>query len=188
MIPNLASSFFLLSTRRCAPFASRQIAVGPGFPGPHRTVRETLASYGSSRPTRLPIQPAARPLFRERGPPALRLPRSFHRPSRPLRSSSITEPSSLLRADPPPWSALVLNRSRVLRLRVSLSIAPTGSHVPHLGLDHILAAYMPDADRAVNRHLPISSRSKGETPVLTSSMVFRHFFDGSLAFDSMAHT
>ena len=38
------------------------------------------------------------------------------------------------------------------RLKRSLCIAPTSSHVPRKGPNRALAAYMPDADQAVIRN------------------------------------
>jgi len=49
----------------------------------------------------------------------------------PLRSSSITEPSTLLRATPSPCLASVLSLSGDHPLSFSLRIEATGSHVPY---------------------------------------------------------
>ena len=89
----------------------------------------------------------------------------------PLRSSSVTEPSALLRAAPSLYAASVLCRLRVLRLRSSLAIGVTGSHVPHKSPDHVLAASMPDADRAVSRYPSDLSRRRQPPPVLTSPVI-----------------
>ena len=64
------------------------------------------------------------------------------------------EPSSLLRADPPPCPASVLSRSWGLHLRFFLRTGATGSRVPHKSLHRTHATFMPDAARAVNRHPP----------------------------------
>jgi len=72
----------------------------------------------------------------------------------PLCSSSITEPSSLIRVAPPLCLASVLRLLRVLRLSRSLHIEATGSQVPHLSLDQAHATFMPDAKWAVDRSPP----------------------------------
>ena len=72
----------------------------------------------------------------------------------PLRSSSITEPSSLIRVAPSLCLASVLRLLRVLHLSRSLSIEPTGSRVPHLSQNQDHASFMPDAKWAVNRSPP----------------------------------
>ena len=69
----------------------------------------------------------------------------------PLRSSSITEPSTLLLDDPPLCLASVLSRLWVHHLRFSLTIETTGSHVPYKSLKQGHATFMPDAARTVNR-------------------------------------
>src|SRR5450755_3372414 len=53
--------------------------------------------------------------------------RSCNRPTRPLCSSPITGPSSLVRVGPPQCSALVLSARGFGRLRFSLHIGATGS-------------------------------------------------------------
>ncbi|MDH3574882.1 MAG: hypothetical protein OEM90_14895 [Desulfobacteraceae bacterium] len=72
----------------------------------------------------------------------------------PLRSSPITEPSTLIRDDPPLFSALVLSRLWGHHLRFSLNIGTTGSHVPHKSLDQVHAISMPDAAQTIDR-LPL---------------------------------
>ena len=52
---------------------------------------------------------------------------------------------------------------------LSLNIGTTGSHVPNKSPVELRAAYTPDADRAVFRQPPNSSRKLGQPPVLTSS-------------------
>ena len=89
----------------------------------------------------------------------------------PLRSRPVTGPSALLQAAPSLYAASVLCRSRDLRLRVSLAIGVTGSHVPHKSPDRVLAASMPDADRAVSRYPSDSSRSRTPPPVLTPPVI-----------------
>ena len=70
-------------------------------------------------------------------------------------------------------------------LDFSLNIGATGSHVPHKSLDHVHATFMPEAIWPVNRFPPDLSRSNDYPPVLTSSLRFRHFISGSLAFVSI---
>jgi len=69
----------------------------------------------------------------------------------PLRSSPITEPSTLLRDDPPLCLASVLQFLWGRHLNFSLSIKATGSHVPHKSLDQVHAISMPDAAQTINR-------------------------------------
>jgi hypothetical protein len=76
----------------------------------------------------------------------------------PLRSNPITGPSSLLRASPPLWPASVLRPLRLLAAWGALRIGATGSCVPYRSLSQGHAAFMPDADWAVSRHLPILAR------------------------------
>jgi hypothetical protein len=106
---------------------------------------------------------------RPQDPPVTSCPKANNRPGYPLRFTSITEVSTLLRGTPPLCPASVLNRLRYFLLRVSLNIGTTGSHVPHKSLIRLLAAFMPEAARAVSRSPPDCSRSRNPTPVLTSS-------------------
>src|SRR5690606_9955073 len=89
-----------------------------------------------------------------------------------LRSRTIIAPSSLLRVAPSLYSASVLSHLKCVSLCFSLSIGVTGSHVPHKSLDRTLAISMPDAIRAINRHLPDLSCSNETPAVLTSSTRF----------------
>lgn len=86
----------------------------------------------------------------------------------PLRSSTITAPSSLLRVTPPLYIALVLRFSQVHCLNRSLNINVTGSRVPSQSLSKVHAISMPVADRTIIRHSPISSRNSPSIPVLTT--------------------
>jgi len=79
---------------------------------------------------------------------------SFSKLTHPLRSSSITEPSTLIRDDPPLCFALVLSFSWDRHLNFSLNIETTGSHVLHKSLDQVHAISMPDATQTINR-LPL---------------------------------
>ena len=79
--------------------------------------------------------------------------------TRPLRSAPITGVSSLLRVDPPLCRASILSLLRGRpRLRFSLCIAATGSHVPHDSLISGHAAYMPEAACTVDRFPACPSR------------------------------
>ncbi len=77
----------------------------------------------------------------------------------PLRSSPITEPSTLLRDDPPLCFASVLSFSWGLHLNFSLNIEATGSHVPHKSPDQVHAISMPDAAQTISR-LPLGLSCK----------------------------
>jgi len=105
-----------------------------------------------------------------------------------LRSSSITEPSSLLLAAPPLCPASVLSSLWALHLDFSLSIGTTGSHVPHKSLVQVRATFMPDAAQTVNRFPLDLSWSPVSPPVLTSSFSFRHLISSSLALASLILT
>jgi len=63
-----------------------------------------------------------------------------------------------------------------------------GSHVPHKSLNRVHAAFVPDADWAVNRYPPDLSQINDSPLVLTSSLRFRQVISGSLAFVSSALT
>ena len=113
---------------------------------------------------------------------------TFCKLAHPLRSSPITGPSTLLLDDPPLCPASVLSRLWVFHLRFSLNIETTGSHVPYKSLNQGHAIFMPDAVQTVNR-LPLDlSWNSASTPVLTSSQIFRHLSNGSLALISLIHT
>ena len=85
---------------------------------------------------------------------------------RPLRSTTITAASSLLRDGPPLCSGSVLCPSRFLPLGVLPTARPTsgptpgttGSPVPCKSLDRARALFMPDTAGPVNRFPPNSSR------------------------------
>jgi hypothetical protein len=47
--------------------------------------------------------------------------------------------------------------------------------------DRAHVAYMPDTAWPINGHPPDSSQSYAHTPVLMPSLIFRRFFNGSLA-------
>ena len=95
----------------------------------------------------------------------------------PLRSTSITEASSLIRVAPPLCFASVLSFSWDLHLNFSLSIKATGSHVPRKSLTQSHAIFTPEAAWAVNRSPPNLSWTQYRSPVLTSSLLFRRLIE-----------
>src|SRR5215831_16132980 len=98
--------------------------------------------------------------------------RSCNRLTRPLCSSSITEPSSLVRVGPPQCSALVLSPRGFARLCFSLHIGATGScssvQSP-ASESHALST--PAATRPVIRHLAGLSQ-KSYTPLVSTTLDF----------------
>jgi hypothetical protein len=106
-----------------------------------------------------------------------------------LRSSPITEPSSLLRTTPPLCPASVLWSSRIL---------PLGLLPLHRDDRFSRSIQEPDpTSRRLNAgcragsppgSLPCLSRKKRPPPVSASVKAFRHFIDGSLALASPDHT
>src|SRR5580692_11106386 len=115
--------------------------------------------------------------------------------ARPLRSSPITGPSSLLPDGPPlcPTTGICLSRflplepfpettSRRSQTTSWRSRRTTGSHVPCKSLTRARAAYMPDTIWPINRHPPDLSRGEDHDPVLMSSNAFRQLTCGSLSF------
>src|SRR3954470_5139930 len=148
----------------------------PTFPG-HTTVRETLVSYGSSRPgqTMLPV----------------------------VRSRQFLPDHRLTVALPPDDPSLQLHyraflattsdSAPVLRLGTlagaacltgSLHIGATGSHVPHGSPDH--ATSMPDAGWAIIGHPPTLSQERSW--FRRRQKMFRHVISGSLTLVSVIHT
>ena len=73
--------------------------------------------------------------------------------TRPLRSSPVTEPSSLIQAGPPQANASVLSPRGFLPLCFSLSIDGLVPAVPHKSLCRTHALYTPAAARPVIRLL-----------------------------------
>jgi hypothetical protein len=71
-------------------------------------------------------------------------------PRHPLRSRSVTDPSTLLRGDPPLCLASVLRPLWVLHLGGSLGIEATGSQVTHLSQKRTHATFTPDATLPVS--------------------------------------
>ena len=116
------------------------------------------------------------------GPPILA------RVTRPLRSSPITGPSSLLRGSPPLSGASILSASRVIRLCLFSLHRRSGSQVPHESPNESHASCTPDTAWPVSRFPPRSSRNRNDAPVLMSSETFRCFIGSSLAFVSLIHT
>src|SRR5271165_2722289 len=114
------------------------------------------------------------------------------RMSQPLRSTPITDASSLLQAGPPacphrysaPRSFCCPVHSLSPRLhlfgedRSSIGTRLPTFHV--VAADQARAAFTPDTAWPVNGHPPDSSRGFAHTPVLMPSPVFRRFINGSL--------
>lgn len=112
------------------------------------------------------------------------------RTTRPLRSTPITEASSLLRGGPPPCHASVLSPLQFQLLGVlpptgrvntpPVRIAARGSHVPHRSLNRTRATSTPDDHLARTcRHPPDSSRGNNWTPVsviVATLTTFRQWF------------
>ena len=104
--------------------------------------------------------------------------------TRPLRSTRITRPSSLLRVVPPLCLASVLSPLRGFRLDFSLDIEATGSKVPQMSLIRALAVFVPDATRAGLQAPPTLIPGQPQLPGFDIVWIlFRHVIDGSLAFD-----
>ena len=111
-----------------------------------------------------------------------------NRITQPLRSTSITETSTLLRAVPPLYPASVLSSLWGFHLDFSLYIGVVGSHVPHKSLFHVHAASIPATAWTVDRCPPDLSQVNDSPLVLMTSLRFRYFISGSLVFISMKHT
>ena len=90
--------------------------------------------------------------------------------TQPLRSTSITEASSLLRVAPPSAPHRYAHSRGVTHLNFSLIISTTGSHVPQKSLKQRHATYTPDTDQPVNRHPLDSSRTMHQDPVSMSTV------------------
>jgi hypothetical protein len=90
----------------------------------------------------------------------------------PLRSTSITETSTLLRGNPPLCSASVLSSLWGLHLDFSLVIGTTGFHVPHESPDHVHATFMPAAARTVKQVSSELILGWNKIPVLTATYIF----------------
>jgi hypothetical protein len=104
--------------------------------------------------------------------------------TRPLRSSPITGPSSLLRVGPPlcpasvpaprgsaAWGSPFHQRPRATTAPLAArGRGTTGSHVPHQSPDQARATSMPDTTWPVGRHPPGSIPGRAGCPVLMSSI------------------
>ena len=148
----------------------------PGEPPPQALsepyVRLSPHTAPSVQPLGHPSDLAFRPrlLLRRVGPV-----RAKAEPPTSLRSSSITEPSSLLRASLPPCPASVLWLLWVQsHLSFSLRIGATGSHVPYRSLIQVHAAFMPGAEWSLCRRVPPLSRRQHSPAVSTPVRSFRH--------------
>src|SRR5262245_1466075 len=111
-----------------------------------------------------------------------------HRIRQPLRSTTITAASSLLRTVPPLCPVSVLDFLQDLCLKHSLSTRATDSHVPSSRLSWSHAVFMPDAARSDFR-LPSSlSPLIADRGFRHRLNMYRHLINGSLAFVShMTH-
>src|SRR6516164_8730856 len=104
--------------------------------------------------------------------------RSYDRLTRPLCSSTITAPSSLLLVGPPQCSASVLSPRGFRRLCFSLAIRALVPAVPRESQHPVHAPFTPVAVCPVTRH-PTDLSQKRLTPlVLTTSMSFRRVIEG----------
>ena len=98
------------------------------------------------------------------------------------------EPVLLLPSDPDASAARLCERlaapfrSRPGAVPTGRSIVVAGSRVPHRSLGRARATFMPDTAWAVSRLPPGSSRGNDFSPVSMSSVRFRHFISGALAF------
>jgi hypothetical protein len=102
---------------------------GPREPPPsasHRSVRDSLSSYGSCQPSSCNLTDSS--LHNKiKFLPVSRLTCSLYELTHPLRSTLITRTSSLLRDDPPLCSVSVISFLWDLHLNFSLIIETTGS-------------------------------------------------------------
>ena len=147
-------------------------------PGSPRTVRERLRSHGSYHSA----VHGRTALSQPRVPPAWAVdPLDETRVARPLRSSRITQPSSLLRIVPPLCLASVLWSSWGHHLDFSLGIEATGSQVPCTSLN--------SDSRRLNAGCRAGSKQVSSAlipgqhllPGFDITFGFRRFINGSLA-------
>ena len=139
-------------------------------------MHEPLSSHGSS------MQPSlhGRNWLAVRGPPVSGCPIHPVRMGHPLRSSPLQDLHRYYEVVGP------CARHRYSPARgASACGSPfaSGRQVPTFRTrtqDRVLAAFMPDAARTVNRCLPDSSRDNDYSPVLTSSIRIRHVISGSM--------
>ena len=73
-------------------------------------------------------------------------------------------------------------------LDFSLNIGTTASHVPYESLNQGHAIFMPDTSQTVSSHPLDLSWNSDSTPVLTSSLLFRHLSNGSISLVSLIPT
>jgi hypothetical protein len=177
--------------------------------GPVRTPRSTARQRRQHPPIGLPNGPLGdlkrlRLRLAHPTPPARRrLIAKPARTTRPLRSSPITEPSTLIRDGPPLCPAQLLSPSQFPLLGVlawddrpqatpaplaDRPVGATGSRVPHESPDHARATFTPDTAWPINRHPPGSSQSNDSTLVSMSPIRFRRLISGSLSLAFVIHT
>src|SRR3954462_8692725 len=124
----------------------------PTFPG-HTTVRETLVSYGSSRPGQLPVVRSRQFLPDHRLTIALPL-------DDPLLQLHYRAFLTTTSGSAPVLRLGTQGLAGTTRLTGSLHIGATGSHVPHGSPDHGHAPSMPDAGWAIIGHFPTLSQER----------------------------
>src|SRR5262245_6263583 len=104
--------------------------------------------------------------------------RSYDHLIRPLCSSTITAPSSLLLVGPPQCSASVLSPRGFRRLRFSLDIRALVPAVPRESQHPVHAPFTPVAVCPVIRHPTDLSQKRFAPLVLTTSGSFRRVIEG----------
>ena len=129
----------------------------------HRTVRETLTSHGSCPSIKAAAFRRSDGFLRSPVDPAI-----APRETRPLCSSPITGPSSLIRGDPPQTSASVLSPRGFGRLCFSLGIQGLVPAVPRRRLCPTHALYTPAAARPVIR-LPTGLSQETVLPLVSTA-------------------
>src|SRR3954462_718331 len=128
----------------------------PTFPG-HTTVRETLVSYGSSRPGQLPVVRSRQFLPDHRLTVALPLDAPSLQPHYKAFLTTTSDSAPVLRLGTLAGAACLTG---------SLHIGATGSHVPYGSQDHSHATSMPDA--GIIGHPPTLSQERDPLLVSTS--------------------
>ncbi len=131
-VASLSFDSVLAITMRHRTVAGSAGGISP--PAAHRTVRKPLDLHGSSQPFSCYLAAADR-RGRSRLIPVSRLAATFFELSHPLRSTPITEASSLLRDDPPPSCASVLSPFVVPTYKVFPWHHMKSSQVPYLSPD-----------------------------------------------------
>ncbi len=138
-----------VDTIYCCPAYSLQTfeSGGAGESHPHAPTDPYVSLSTHTAPASLPLEISRSQAYtkRTRFLPVSWLTFACCELAHPLRSSPITEPSTLILDDPPLCFASVLSFSWDLHLNFSLNIETTGSHVPHKSLTQIHAIFTPEA-------------------------------------------